>query len=65
MSALSHSRPSHLAPKSTDDCNSLKADMISKASGVQGKLSSSVTEEYDHARQCQFRATGTQAVALE
>src|SRR5664280_375496 len=27
--------------------------------------SSSVTEEYDHARHCQFRATGTQTYALE
>jgi len=26
---------------------------------------SSPTEEYDHARQCQFRATGTQTYALK
>src|ERR1035437_11198469 len=31
----------------------------------KASCSSPATEEYDHARQCQFRATGTQTYALE
>src|SRR5688572_6006691 len=65
MSALGQSRPRHLARKSTKVCNSLKADKISRPSGCKASSSSSVTKEYDHARQCQFRATGTQADTLE
>jgi hypothetical protein len=63
--ALGHSRPSRLARKSTNDRSSLKADTISMASAWKASSSSSVTKEYDHARQRQFRATHTQADTLE
>ena len=42
--------------------NALKADISSIA---HGKFLLPVTEEYDHARRCQFRAAGTQADTLE
>jgi hypothetical protein len=50
MSEMGHSVPTQFAAKHPYDRNTLKADMDSRPSGSGACSSSSLTEEYDHAR---------------